>query len=128
MKLLLDTHVALWALTDSRRLTASARALLLNPGNDIWFSAATIWEISIKHSLARKDMPVSGSDAGQFLKDAGYVELPITGIHAASTEQLPPHHGDPFDRLLVAQSIVESMRLITHDNQLAQYGASVQLV
>jgi PIN domain nuclease of toxin-antitoxin system len=128
MRLLLDTHVALWALTDDTRLTATARELILDPGNEVWFSAATIWEISIKHSLARKDMPVSGLEASKFLAEAGYAELPVTAAHAAATEQLPRHHADPFDRILVAQSIVEPMRLLTHDRQLLCYGTSIHLV
>lgn len=128
MRLLLDTHVALWALTDSRRLSAAARELILDAGNAIWFSAACIWEISIKHALARKDMPVSGDDAAKLLRAAGYLELTITASHAAATGRLPSHHGDPFDRLLIAQSIAEQMRLLTHDRQLVVYGDFVQLV
>lgn len=125
MRILLDTHVALWALTGSSRLTPAARDIILDPGNDVWFSAATVWEIAIKHSLARKDMPVSGVEATRLFREAGYHELRVTAAHAAATEELPAHHADPFDRILVAQSIVESMRLLTHDPQMFQYGASV---
>jgi PIN domain nuclease of toxin-antitoxin system len=128
MNLLLDTHIALWALTGSPRLTAVARGLILDAANDVWFSAATIWEIAIKHSLAREDMPVSGLEASKLFLEAGYIELPVTAAHAAATEELPPHHADPFDRILVAQSVVESMRLLTHDRQLLRYGAAVQLL
>jgi len=125
MKLLLDTHVALWALTDHRNLSAAARTLITDPDNDIFFSAATIWEISIKHALARKEMPVSGKEAQALLLDAGYRELPISSSHAAATEALPGHHADPFDRILIAQSRVEPMHLVTHDRQLIAYGELV---
>ena len=128
MRLLLDTHVALWALTDSPRLASPARELILDPENEVWFSAATIWEIAIKHSLARKDMPISGLEASRLLVEAGYIELPVTAAHAAATEQLPPHHTDHFDRILVAQAIVEPMRLLTHDRALLRYGTTMHLV
>lgn len=128
MNLLLDTHIALWALTGSPRLTAVARGIILDPANDVWFSAATIWEIAIKHSLVREDMPISGLKASKLFVEAGYMQLPVTAAHAAATEELPPHHADPFDRILVAQSVVESMRLLTHDRQLLQYGATIQLL
>lgn len=128
MKVLLDTHVALWAIIDSPRLSETARELIQNSKNNIYFSAATIWEIAIKHRLARKDMPVSGHDASEYFKEAGYIELPITAVHTAATEQLPLHHSDPFDRILVAQAITEPLRLLTHDRLLLQYGDMVQFV
>ena len=123
-----DTQIALWALTDSPRLTERARALILDHANEIYFSAATIWEIAIKHGLARKDMPVSGAEAARLFAQAGFIELPITATHAASVEDLPPHHADPFDRILVAQAMTEPLRLLTHDRQLPPYGTSVQFV
>ena len=128
MRLLLDTHVALWAITDNPRLSDIARDLIENKRNDIYFSAATVWEIAIKHRLARKDMPVSGHDAASYFIDAGYIELPITAIHTAATEQLPLHHSDPFDRILVAQAATEPLGLLTHDRMLVRYGDMVQLV
>ena len=128
MRLLLDTQIALWALTDSSRLSEKARAMILDPGNEVYVSAATVWEISIKHRLARQDMPVSGADAAKWFAQAGYLELPITATHAAATEQLPPHHADPFDRILVAQAGSEPLRFLTHDRLLIQYGDCVQFV
>lgn len=128
MRLLLDTHVALWALADSPRLSEEARQLILDPGNEVFYSAATVWEIAIKHALARAGMPVSGDEAARLFRASGHIELPVTAAHAAATERLPPHHADPFDRILVAQSIVEPLRLLTHDRQLLLYGASVQQV
>lgn len=125
MRILLDTHVALWALADSPRLSKAARDLILEPRNEIFVSAATVWEIAIKHTLARGDMPVSGRQAAELFKRAGYSELPVTAVHAAATETLPPHHADPFDRVLVAQALSEPMRLLTHDRALLPYGDSV---
>lgn len=128
MRILLDTQVALWALTDSPCLSALARTRILDAANTIHFSAATVWEIAIKHRLGRGDMPVSGADAAALFREAGYLELPVTAIHAAATENLPAHHADPFDRLLVAQAIEEPLRLLTHDRQLLQYGDVVEFV
>lgn len=128
MRLLLDTQIALWALTDSPRLSAKARAWIESCENDIYFSAASIWEIAIKHRLARKDMPISGLEAARLFREAGYYELPVTAVHAAATEQLPPHHEDPFDRMLVAQAFSEPLRLLTHDRQLPAYGEWVEFV
>ena len=128
MNILLDTHVALWALLDSPSLSDIARNMLQDEKNDIYFSAATVWEIAIKHRLARKDMPISGHEASAYFVDAGYIELPITAIHTAATEELPLHHSDPFDRILVAQAVSEPLRLLTHDRLLLRYGDMIQLV
>lgn len=128
MKLLLDTQIALWALTDSPRLSGQARALILNPDATVFFSAASVWEIAIKHRLARGNMPVSGTEAVRLFHEAGYIELPVTADHAAATEELPGHHADPFDRILVAQAMHEPLRLLTHDRQLLAYGDRVEFV
>ena len=128
MRILLDTHVALWALTGNRRLSTRARDLILDPANDVYFSAATVWEIAIKHRLTRKEMPVSGALAAKLFAEAGYIELPVTAAHAATTERLPMLHADPFDRILVAKSISEPLHLLTHDLIVAQYGDGVELV
>jgi PIN domain nuclease of toxin-antitoxin system len=125
MNLLLDTHVALWAITDHRGLTAPARELILSPRATVWISAATIWEIAIKHSLGRGDMPVSGEAALGYFRTAGYQFLPIEPEHAVAVETLPKHHQDPFDRLLVAQALTEPMRLITHDATVARYSDTI---
>ncbi len=125
MNLLLDTHVALWAIVDSPRLPTEARAQIASTQNNIWISAASIWEIAIKHSLGRGEMPVSAREALNFFDGAGYQLLPVTAAHAAAVETLPPHHQDPFDRILVAQAIVEPLRLMTHDPIVARYSDSV---
>lgn len=125
MNLLLDTHIALWAITNSPRLQPAARELIASPRNDIWISAATIWEISIKHTLGRGDMPVSGEAAIAWFRQAGYSFLPIEIEHAAAVAALPPHHHDPFDRTLVAQALMEPMRLMSHDPLIARYSDTV---
>ena len=128
MNLLLDTHIALWALADSPRLPAKARELILAPGNTVWVSAASVWEITIKHSLGRGDMPVSGAQALALFEEAGFLLLAVSGAHAAAVAQLPPHHADPFDRMLAAQALTEPLRLVTHDAMLARYSDTVILV
>lgn len=125
MNLLLDTHVALWAITDSPKLPKKAREMIESPRTSIWISAATIWEIAIKHSLGRGDVPVSGQDALRYFRESGYRFLPIEPEHAAAVEDLAAHHADPFDRILVAQAIVEPMRLMTHDPIMARYSDTV---
>lgn len=122
MKLLLDTHVALWAIADSPRLTGAAREAILSPTSEIWISSASVWEISIKHALGRGDMPISSTQAVAWFRQAGYQFLPVAVEHAMAVEELPPHHGDPFDRLLVAQALIEPMRLVSHDAQVLRYG------
>jgi PIN domain nuclease of toxin-antitoxin system len=128
MRLLLDTHIALWAIADSPRLSGKARRLIDDPDNQIVISAATIWEISIKHALAcggPNDMPISGAEALGYFRDAGFEILPISPAHAAAVEELPPLHADPFDRMLVAQASVERMRLVSGDADIARYGVDV---
>lgn len=125
MNLLLDTHVALWAITDSPKLSKKARELIESPKSSVWISAATVWEIAIKHGLGRGDMPVSSQDALRYFRESGYRFLPVEPEHVAAVEDLPAHHGDPFDRILVAQAIVEPMRLITHDPVVARYSDAI---
>jgi PIN domain nuclease of toxin-antitoxin system len=128
MKLLLDTHVALWAVSDDPRLSPKARELIAAQRNLIWVSAVSIWEIAIKHSLGRGDMPISGLEALKYFRQSGYRMLPVSPEHAAAIEVLPAHHQDPFDRLLVAQSMTEPLRLLTHDATVARYSDTVILV
>ncbi len=128
MRLLLDTHIALWAIRDDAQLSARARGLIVDPDNAILVSAATVWEISIKHALKRADMPLSGMDAIGFFREAGYELIPVSVTHAALVGALPPHHADPFDRMLVAQARSESAQLITHDRMITKYGAWVMQV
>ena len=125
MNLLLDTHVALWAITDSPKLSQNARDLIASPKTTVWVSAANIWEIAIKHSLGRGDMPVSSQDAMHYFQASGYRFLAVEAEHAIAVEKLPAHHQDPFDRILVAQALVEPMRLMTHDSLVALYSDTI---
>ncbi len=132
MRLLLDTHIALWLLYKSHRLPAAALTLLVGEGNTLFASAASIWEIAFKHQLDRGDwsdwMPVSGETARVDLESAGIPIIPITGAHAAMAGTLLRHHSDPFDRMLVAQALAEPLRLLTADKALAAYGEIVIVV
>ena len=128
MNLLLDTHIALWAITDDPKLSQLARGLIASPDNFVWVSSASIWEIAIKRALGRGDMPVSSQQALEFFNQSGYRNLPIDAAHATAVESLPAHHQDPFDRILVAQALIEPMRLITHDAVVARYSDTIILV
>jgi PIN domain nuclease of toxin-antitoxin system len=128
MKLLLDTHVLLWAAGRPDRLPAKARRLLSDQRNELIFSSASLWEIAIKNGLGRDDFQVDARLLRRGLLDNGYLELPITSEHAVAIDGLPPIHKDPFDRLLVAQSMVEGITLLTADPLVAQYPAPVQKV
>ena len=125
MRILLDTHVALWAITDDPRLPETARSMIGDRSNQVYVSAASIWEITIKHAVKRDDMPVSGTRALAFFHSAGYELLDITARHAASVEALPSLHTDPFDRLIVAQAIAEPLRLMTRDAMVARYSDTI---
>lgn len=125
MNLLLDTHVALWAIADSPKLPKKARDLIESPRSSVWISTASVWEITIKHALGRSDMPISSRDAVQFFRESGYRFLTVEAEHAMAVEELPPHHQDPFDRILVAQALVEPMRLLTHDQMVARYSDTI---
>ncbi len=125
MNLLLDTHIALWAVAEPGRLSEQAHKLIADPGNRLWFSAISLWEIGIKHAMVRRgirQMEVSAREAREWFGVSGFRELAVTIEHAVAVDDLPPHHGDPFDRLLVAQALAEPLRLLTADRQLAAYG------
>ncbi|TIT18791.1 MAG: type II toxin-antitoxin system VapC family toxin [Mesorhizobium sp.] len=126
MKLLLDTHLLLWAAGEPGKLPPAALAEIENVDNHLTFSAASLWEIAIKCSLARPDFRVDARLLRRGLIDNGYHELPITGEHTIAVEGLPPIHKDPFDRILIAQSIVEGITLLTVDDLVAQYPGPVR--
>lgn len=128
MKLLLDTHLLLWAAGEPKKLSPKARTLILDTQNELMFSAASVWEVAIKRTLGRADFQVDSRLFRRGLIDNGYVELPVLSAHAVAVEALPPIHKDPFDRLLVAQTLVEGIVLLTTDAMVAQYGGSVRLV
>jgi PIN domain nuclease of toxin-antitoxin system len=128
MKLLLDTHLLLWAAGSPARLSKTARKLISDPDNELIFSAASLWEIAIKHGLGRDDFQVDPRLLRRGLIDNGYTELSITSEHAISVQNLPPIHRDPFDRILIAQAMVEAVTLLTVDPLVAQYPGPVQQV
>ena len=128
MKLLLDTHLLLWAAGEPDRLSAKARALLDNPDHELLFSAASLWEVAIKRGLGRADFQVDARLLRRGLVDNGYSELPIVSEHVVATENLPPIYEDPFDRVLVAQATVEGITLLTMDSVVAQYPGPIRTV
>jgi len=128
VRLLLDTHLLLWAVASSQRVSPEVRSLIEDPRNDVFFSAASLWEIAIKSTLRRKDFRVDLPLMQSAMSDMGVIELPVRSEHAVRVTELPPVHRDPFDRLLVAQSLVEPMVLLTNDAVLARYGPVVRVV
>lgn len=128
MKLLLDTHLLLWAAGEPRRLSKAARALIGNPDNELLFSAASLWEVIIKQGLGREDFNVDARLLRRGLLDNGYSELPIMSHHVVATQGLPPIHKDPFDRILVAQATVEGVTLLTRDSVVSQYPGPIRTV
>jgi PIN domain nuclease of toxin-antitoxin system len=128
VKLLLDTHLLLWAAGEPNRLSRKARTLIGNPENELLFSAASLWEVAIKRGLGRSDFQVDARLLRRGLLDNGYSELPIVSDHVVATESLPPIHKDPFDRVLVAQATVEGITLLTIDSLVAQYPGPIRTV
>lgn len=124
MRLLLDTHIALWAVTAHPSMPARATELILS-ADAVFVSAASIWEISIKHALKPAQMSISGPQALGEFQAAGFSLLAISPVHAAAVDRLAAHHRDPFDRMLLAQAIHEPLRLLTCDQQLAAYSELV---
>lgn len=128
MKLLLDTHLLLWAASQPNRLSAAALRLIDNPANELFFSAASIWEVAMKRGLGRSDFQADPRLFRRGLLDNGYSELPILSDHVVAIDSLPPIHKDPFDRLLVAQATVEGISLLTADSVVARYPGPVKMV
>jgi PIN domain nuclease of toxin-antitoxin system len=128
MKFLLDTHLLLWTAGDPKRLSAKARKLINEPASELFFSAASLWEIAVKSGLGRDDFKVDARLLRRGLLDNGYSELPIGSEHAVAIDSLPPIHKDPFDRMLVAQAMVEGITLLTSDAAVAQYPGAVRRV
>jgi PIN domain nuclease of toxin-antitoxin system len=128
LKLLLDTHLLLWAAGQPDRLSAGTVALLNDPDNELFFSAASLWEIAIKQDLGRSDFQADARLLRRGLLDNGYVELPISGAHTVSLVGLLPIHKDPFDRILVAQAMVEGILLLTADPLVAEYPGPIRRV
>lgn len=128
MRLLLDTHLLLWAAGQSGKLPPAARKLIASSRNTLYFSVASLWEIAIKRTLGRDDFQADAGVLRRGLLENAYAELMITGEHAVAVGLLPALHKDPFDRILVAQAAVEGMTLVTADAQVAKYPGSIRRV
>jgi PIN domain nuclease of toxin-antitoxin system len=128
MTLLVDTHLLLWAAGQPEKLSRAARRVLDDPDVRLWFSAASLWEVAIKHSLGREDFRVEPVRLRRGLLDNGWRELAVSSEHAVATLDLPPLHKDPFDRMLLAQARVEGLSLVTSDELLARYPGDVRQV
>ena len=126
MRLLLDTHVLVWCLSGDRKLPPATAELIRDPATDVYFSAVSLWEVAIKSALGK--MRADANAMLTYLVDEGFKEIPVMARHTVETVTLPMHHRDPFDRLLVAQSRLESLRLLTNDKVMALYGEPVVLV
>lgn len=128
MSFLLDTHILLWAAGTPDRLPTDTRLLVENPATELLFSAASLWEVAIKNSLARADFNVDARLLRRKLLENGYTELAVTSAHAVAVGSLPPIHKDPFDRILVAQAQVEMVTLLTADEIIGRYPGPVRVI
>lgn len=129
MKLLLDTHILIWALNGDAQLSDQAKKLIMDPDNTIYYSTVSIWEIAIKHAIHPDNVEFSGNDLSGFCEEAGFIVLDIGLKHVFAMETLTrpesaPRHGDPFDRMLVGQAKAEGMTLLTHDALIPYYEES----
>ena len=122
MKLLLDTHVMLWAISDPGRLSVQARSAIASEENEVFVSVVSPWEIAIKKSRNRIETP---DDLDRGLESSRFKLLPVLLRHTRAIESMPHHHRDPFDRMLVAQAIVDGMILVTADRKLTRYAAAL---
>ena len=126
MKLLLDSHILIWTITNDPRLPGAARELIENMSNEIFYSTASIWEIDIKHNLHPDNVTFSGEQLAEFCEESGFVNIPIKTehifpLHSLTRKSGSPRHKDPFDQLLICQAKVEKMKLLTHDQLLTDY-------
>lgn len=129
MKLLLDTHIILWALDDNPKLTNQTRNLIMDAKNDIYYSSASIWEITIKYMAKPERICISGSKMSDLCREMGYRMLPITDKHVKVLETLVYHnryqvHNDPFDRIMIAQAKADGLKFVTHDSKIPFYEES----
>lgn len=125
MRLLLDTHVLLWALAGNAKIKRIS-ARLLDDDNQVFFSVASLWEVAIKSGVGKLDAEVG--EVRKAARESGFEELAVLGSHIEALDGLPDHHRDPFDRLLIAQAIAEPMQLLTADGTVAMYGTHVELI
>ena len=128
MRFLLDTHLVLWTFFEPKRLSVQARTILESPKNKLVYSTVVLWEIGIKRGLGRKGFQIEPRVLRRALLDDGYEELPVLGQHAVEVDILPRLHKDPFDRILIAQALVEGITLLTVDPVIAQYPGPIRKV
>ncbi|MGO9317294.1 MAG: type II toxin-antitoxin system VapC family toxin [Terracidiphilus sp.] len=128
MRFLLDTHLVLWIFLEPERLSAQARSLIQSHKNELVFSTICLWEIGIKRGLKKKGFQVDPRVLRRMMLAEGYEELPVLGQHAVEVDILPPMHKDPFDRILIAQAMVEGITLLTADPVIAQYPGPIRKV
>jgi len=122
MRCLLDTHIVIWAMVGSHKLSRQAQAMLEDPDNIFYVSSASVWETAIKHAIKPAEIPVTSEQMIRFCRNSGIIELPIRHAHSQRTATLPPYHSDPFDRMLIAQALEDGLKLMTHDGKLPPYG------
>jgi PIN domain nuclease of toxin-antitoxin system len=127
MRILVDTHVLLWAAAEPERLPVSFRERIESPENEVLFSAASIWELAIKMQIGRLSLAITPEELARTAGERGFDELPVMAVHAAAVRNLPLHHRDPFDRLLIAQAVHEPARLLTVDRLLGKYSDLVEV-
>ena len=125
MKYLLDTHMILWAAMDVKRLSRRAKSILENPENTLYFSPVSLWEISIKHEKHPEQMAISSERVREIAIKMGFIELPVRSRHGVDIANLPDIHNDPFDRMLITQARSDGLYLLSHDDKVLAYGASV---
>jgi PIN domain nuclease of toxin-antitoxin system len=128
MKFLLDTQLVVWALIEQKRLSTQARSIIEDAQSELVFSTSSLWEIAIKRGLGRKDFQFDPRVLRRTMLNAHYEELPVLGQHAVEVDSLPPIHKDPFDRILIAQAMVEGITLLTADRVIAQYPGPIRKV
>ncbi len=127
MKILIDTHIAIWAVLNDPKLPGRAKDIILDEGNEIFYSTASVWEITIKHMLHPDRLRISGSLLEKGCEDNGYLVLPVFNKHVSALETLKrpgnaPRHNDPFDRIMIAQAKAENLMFLTHDSLIPYYG------
>lgn len=127
MRILLDTHIALWAIADTAKLSDEVIRMLEKESNEVFYSVASIWEVAIKHKIKPENMPVSEEEFATLCENTGFTQLPVEADHIFQIKTLvrsedAPKHNDPFDRMLLAQAKYEDLKLFTHDSQFSYYG------
>ena len=126
MNLLLDTHILIWALNEDPKLSEKARSLILDPGNAVYYSSVSIWEVAIKHALHPDNVAFSGKELSQYCQEAGFLPIEMRDRHVYALETITraddaPAHHDPFDRVLIAQAKAENLSFLTHDSLIPYY-------